>query len=222
MQNQCRDHPRSRGVYAKTCIQILVRSGSSPLARGLLRLAASLACSCGIIPARAGFTGRLSSGRPRASDHPRSRGVYFLRPVYPHSSVGSSPLARGLPGQPGDGGGRQRIIPARAGFTQSRALRCAGAVDHPRSRGVYEPACIQVAWSRGSSPLARGLRHVREGCDGNLGIIPARAGFTGARLCGPGLLGDHPRSRGVYSTPARMIRSRGSSPLARGLRPAGP
>ena len=53
------------------------------------------------------------------------------------------------------------------------------------------------------------------------GIIPARAGFTRSlrrRTCRPS---DHPRSRGVYRnvTPTAGTRS-GSSPLARGLRPA--
>ena len=50
------------------------------------------------------------------------------------------------------------------------------------------------------------------------GIIPARAGFTCALVCGRPVLGDHPRSRGVYSF-ARSLESRssGSSPLARGL-----
>ena len=52
------------------------------------------------------------------------------------------------------------------------------------------------------------------------GIIPARAGFTGAdgeECVGQG---DHPRSRGVYpqcSDP--LTSSSGSSPLARGLPP---
>ena len=52
----------------------------------------------------------------------------------------------------------------------------------------------------------------------NLGIIPARAGFTAPtrRTCRP--TRDHPRSRGVYrvSWVGRML-GQGSSPLARGL-----
>ena len=72
--------------------------------------------------------------------------------------------------------------------------------------------------SKGSSPLARGLRgrvrRVRE----ESRIIPARAGFTRP---GKELLmssADHPRSRGVYRH-ARSSRGvgEGSSPLARGL-----
>ena len=49
-------------------------------------------------------------------------------------------------------------------------------------------------------------------------IIPARAGFTPDFIPGPPMVGDHPRSRGVYPSHDqgdRMVI--GSSPLARGL-----
>ena len=98
-------------------------------------------------------------------------------------------------------------------------------------------------WLAGSSPLARGLRHGM----GQLGdaerIIPARAGFTCMLSPLSPETWDHPRSRGVYAsvvveiTPLRRIIparagftqqqyrahacSPGSSPLARGLLPAG-
>ena len=53
-----RDHPRSRGVYfaAFDCHADVV--GSSPLARGLLGQEGRASADRGIIPARAGFTGR--------------------------------------------------------------------------------------------------------------------------------------------------------------------
>ena len=70
----------------------------------------------------------------------------------------------------------------------------------------------------GSSPLARGLRWLREHDYYLGGIIPARAGFTPhARDAAPPPK-DHPRSRGVY--PDQRVRALclwGSSPLARGL-----
>ena len=53
-----RDHPRSRGVYATLCLRFPIHSGSSPLARGLLAGIQILLGDRGIIPARAGFTGR--------------------------------------------------------------------------------------------------------------------------------------------------------------------
>ena len=50
------DHPRSRGVYIATAGAILILSGSSPLARGLLDNKYPMFNINGIIPARAGFT----------------------------------------------------------------------------------------------------------------------------------------------------------------------
>ena len=54
------DHPRSRGVYATAARKEMAGSGSSPLARGLLLASPHMPSGVGIIPARAGFTYRLS------------------------------------------------------------------------------------------------------------------------------------------------------------------
>ena len=53
-----RDHPRSRGVYSSTLGNNSTIAGSSPLARGLLKVDLHFSWSFGIIPARAGFTPR--------------------------------------------------------------------------------------------------------------------------------------------------------------------
>ena len=91
-----RDHPRSRGVYRTCACSRRARGGSSPLARGLPGGALGVGGGAGIIPARAGFT-PLRSGRPTTrTDHPRSRGVYFMTDMEQTTSLGSSPLARGL------------------------------------------------------------------------------------------------------------------------------
>ena len=154
-----------------------------------------------IIPARAGFT--------------RSR------PVTVSPTAGSSPLARGLRIHYSARGARDRIIPARAGFTWSNPRNQTDrGGDHPRSRGVYFTTISSSITGVGSSPLARGLR----ACFGNhhalARIIPARAGFTLTYRSWPAGLGDHPRSRGVYPRGETTIwGARGSSPLARGLRP---
>ena len=117
-------------------------------------------------------------------DHPRSRGVYQ--------------------GPAGDCGSPAWIIPARAGFTDNPLTRRSESRDHPRSRGVYVLFSMSSATRLGSSLLARGLR--LEIVDEILGrrIIPTRAGFTTncTEINRP--IGDHPRSRGVYS--ARAIR----------------
>ena len=70
------DHPRSRGVYRAAWSPGPMAKGSSPLARGLPKLAAMTKCAW--------------------EDHPRSRGVYFVIVMVSQGDWGSSPLARGL------------------------------------------------------------------------------------------------------------------------------
>ena len=212
------DHPRSRGVYPGVRRRGIFRGGSSPLARGLQRTPQALRSFAGIIPARAGFTGTGRTTGRRRWDHPRSRGVYRVARDPSAASGGSSPLARGLLAGFSKRFPRQRIIPARAGFTLSAPAPSQTAWDHPRSRGVYDGTIWSVPSFAGSSPLARGLRIRGISSVAASGIIPARAGFTGDGPGAPAQSPDHPRSRGVYTRRrAHTPCSQGSSPLARGL-----
>ena len=92
---------------------------------------------CGIIPARAGFTGALLASLVCLEDHPRTRGVYCTLARIFELPPGSSPHARGLLGVAGDPVSGPGIIPARAGFTRSCPDAHALDADHPRTRGVY-------------------------------------------------------------------------------------
>ena len=91
------DHPRSRGVYPHGRWCSFSVPGSSPLARGLLLPNFTIFGTTWIIPARAGFTLPGVGGRDPRGDHPRSRGVYSRSPPARTLTMGSSPLARGLP-----------------------------------------------------------------------------------------------------------------------------
>ncbi|ERH14503.1 hypothetical protein HMPREF1549_03446 [Actinomyces johnsonii F0510] len=215
-----------------------MRFGSSPLARGLRRFLDAVFVDGGIIPARAGFTQRPAPVPGGRGDHPRSRGVYLCSSQPTRTTLGSSPLARGLRPSRARTGHSERIIPARAGFTASTWKPCRWigdhprsrgftgrhvthrslSTDHPRSRGVYRRTRGHSGSSRGSSPLARGLHDQVRGRGADRGIIPARAGFTQASRTPSTASTDHPRSRGVY-TDGRggHWEYRGSSPLARGL-----
>ena len=212
------DHPRSRGVYGLETADQFIFQGSSPLARGLLAGDKIIEAQGRIIPARAGFTPRSGIILRARSDHPRSRGVYTIITAGSSRSRGSSPLARGLPWGGAARGGCSGIIPARAGFTHRGRSRRADPEDHPRSRGVYSSGSPTTRVVLGSSPLARGLLDLAGDVLEEARIIPARAGFTCDRFLSAGSSGDHPRSRGVYSsaTPMRLPWI-GSSPLARGL-----
>ena len=174
--------------------------------------------SRGIIPARAGFTCTLRYSDHGPGDHPRSRGVYRSGRPAGAGLQGSSPLARGLHVAATRAAGGRRIIPARAGFTDSSSSAGPTGADHPRSRGVYRRRGSLFTTHVGSSPLARGLPTPTPTISPAARIIPARAGFTtpvfNRLLHG----GDHPRSRGVYKTGAvAQMSFAGSSPLARGL-----
>ena len=193
------DHPRSRGVYPATRRRLSPSLGSSPLARGLRAAVEDDGAAARIIPARAGFTTAVRFVHWVQRDHPRSRGVYLV--------------------SAGVGGGGGGIIPARAGFTTRGRVAPRMAGDHPRSRGVYFSMSSRRLHTDGSSPLARGLLVVVSGRVFSCGIIPARAGFTDTLSCHNRLVGDHPRSRGVYGPwGSPMWWWGGSSPLARGLR----
>ena len=91
-----RDHPRSRGVYSLYQAAKRGDSGSSPLARGLLKRVLAHYLRNRIIPARAGFTGVIYGVECGRQDHPRSRGVYVSPRRATPPTPGSSPLARGL------------------------------------------------------------------------------------------------------------------------------
>ena len=211
-----RDHPRSRGVYSSHSLNCISDMGSSPLARGLRCFVVYCTVCCGIIPARAGFTGPSPRGTRGPWDHPRSRGVYRGRASDLVAEQGSSPLARGLPRPRGLDPRLPGIIPARAGFTRSSIRSASRSTDHPRSRGVYSPRYTESRSIRGSSPLARGLRQQGALREGRSRIIPARAGFTSWRCAGPWPPRDHPRSRGVYAW--RSLESQRSPTLPDGFR----
>ena len=214
-----RDHPRSRGVYFTAPAHPGGTGGSSPLARGLPHCCLLSVDRDGIIPARAGFT-RGRPGRRRGDpDHPRSRGVYVSGASCSLRASGSSPLARGLRPAGTRAAGHMRIIPARAGFTTMRVDALIMPMDHPRSRGVYALRTSVGVAAFGSSPLARGLPFLPVEHETRARIIPARAGFTTSPPPTPPPRWDHPRSRGVYTSPKSPSgESSGSSPLARGLR----
>ena len=188
----------TRGVYQGLAFSGALTSGSSPLARGLRAHALTLSYHRRIIPARAGFTRSAHRESQHPGDHPRSRGVYVDCRVSGAAGEGSSPLARGLRASARDATRMNGIIPARAGFTHRARVAEYFIQDHPRSRGVYRPVSTLRERVEGSSPLARGLRHLCRLWGQERRIIPARAGFTSRSPSRGRCTGDHPRSRGVY------------------------
>ncbi len=111
------DHPRMRGEHEAKPDAMRVNAGSSPHARGTPAGHAHDLQAGRIIPACAGNTGLPIGLGSKHWDHPRMRGEHQTAGSAGCPGWGSSPHARGTPGQvsagPRDGG----IIPACAGNT---------------------------------------------------------------------------------------------------------
>ena len=109
------------------------------------------------------------------------------------------------------------LIPARAGTTSCTTKTAISTWAHPRSRGDHCLKLGHVAFTAGSSPLARGpLRPIARDTRA-VGLIPARAGTTYSRGGGRVAPGAHPRSRGDhFNRHSSLNNALGSSPLARG------
>ena len=88
-------HPRSRGEHGTSGSVHTGDGGSSPLARGALRGLDGRLAGGGLIPARAGSTGRRTTAPGRRRAHPRSRGEHHPVTETTPEFGGSSPLARG-------------------------------------------------------------------------------------------------------------------------------
>ena len=112
-----KDHPRMRGEHSSSSSRGTGISGSSPHARGTLRLIILGVGNTGIIPACAGNT-FPAHGCPRyRGDHPRMRGEHLHDICKAINSVGSSPHARGTLKSAKSINVSAGIIPACAGNT---------------------------------------------------------------------------------------------------------
>ena len=190
-------HPRSRGEHHSTSVRRGITCGSSPLARGTLSGNRRPMRHGRFIPARAGNTSTRCASATPAAVHPRSRGEHVEKIEYWTAEPGSSPLARGTPGNVGALTLQVRFIPARAGNTGGRFGATIQFAVHPRSRGEH--------------PTAETRRARRQR------FIPARAGNTGRVWAVRPHRPVHPRSRGEHTFQYwRSKQSHGSSPLARG------
>ena len=191
--------------------------GSSPLARGTQQLNVVRPGNHRLIPARAGNTTRASPSLVPSSAHPRSRGEHQLLDLCRSRNYGSSPLARGTLIALIGSVLVLRLIPARAGNTPGLSPPRRQWSAHPRSRGEHVLLKSGSVFDSGSSPLARGTRHVGFRVGRDTRLIPARAGNTFHASQNEILSAAHPRSRGEHTSIGLMgAVPPGSSPLARG------
>ena len=212
-----RAHPRSRGENRIEARPYQRVAGSSPLTRGKLQRIAATATSARLIPAHAGKTSLGKGLSPVIGAHPRSRGENHVFDVGGREYSGSSPLTRGKRMRPTPSQSRPGLIPAHAGKTDCRSLRCVAGPAHPRSRGENLRESYRAIMCGGSSPLTRGKLRGGDQVRHRQGLIPAHAGKTSVSPLIRGSPRAHPRSRGENkSRRSCRIRLVGSSPLTRG------
>ena len=219
------DHPRSCGANLSTISTSSLTVGSSPLVRGQPVIFPPLSVRARIIPARAGPTPFAISVASSVADHPRSCGANLMFSSAFFISSGSSPLVRGQRhcrkhcvcargSSPLVRGQRRcescckcaiRIIPARAGPTNSKLILLPSHSDHPRSCGANSTFLETLVSVSGSSPLVRGQRLASCLPANAIRIIPARAGPTVRWFHQPVRIPDHPRSCGANRVGVRPV-----------------
>ena len=110
-------HPRWRGEHNAHLFTLVLRGGSSPLARGTLVFGIGRGCDSRFIPAGAGNTIHSMRRVIMATVHPRWRGEHSLLEEDLRITDGSSPLARGTRCSHNISKTLSRFIPAGAGNT---------------------------------------------------------------------------------------------------------
>ena len=171
----------------------------------------------GIIPAHAGNTSAMQSGRRTPGDHPRACGEHLDPSHVDEKTWGSSPRMRGTHLHKWHVLEFRGIIPAHAGNTPSSRWSETGCRDHPRACGEHlvRPAAGKVAV--GSSPRMRGTPHAPPHATPDCRIIPAHAGNTNTNMDPNHGSGDHPRACGEHELLKKQPEPGvGSSPRMRG------
>ena len=198
----------------------LRNGGSSPRVRGKQRERLLHEQRPGLIPARAGktLTGHASYTNWQA--HPRACGENCVGMMLAAARAGSSPRVRGKLESRLQRRAPAGLIPARAGKTPPGAGPPSGRAAHPRACGENGVDLGAAQAAGGSSPRVRGKLAVGRRSTDPRGLIPARAGKTGARPCTCCDTGAHPRACGENSrTVDHDGDPDGSSPRVRGKQP---
>ena len=171
-------HPRAGGENDHENILTIPQKGSSPRGRGKRYPRSARPVRDGLIPARAGKTGRQGRPAHRRPAHPRAGGENPGAWWLPVVAGGSSPRGRGKPRGNLSPPDASRLIPARAGKTCLSACQHEKTWAHPRAGGentrLVEPSDATL----GSSPRGRGKPVPAGSKQPPTGLIPARAGKT--------------------------------------------
>ena len=213
-------HPRMRGERTRWWSNIATRGGLSPHTRGTLERHRRLLGLWRFIPAYARHASEHDQKHSCRTVHPRMRGERSAGGRTAWACLGSSPHARGTPGELVQDLVTARFIPAYAGNASGPHDASGSCAVHPRIRGERKSSLLSEPSLLGSSPHARGTRRPRRIPAGGVRFIPACAG--NAYVGRPSILHPtvHPRMRGKRPRPPTWSSTTaGSSPHARGTRP---
>ena len=171
----------------------------------------------GLIPARAGKTGRRRTWGPGRRAHPRACGENSLAAQDSEPKWGSSPRVRGKPDRGRGPPVHARFIPAHAGKTLEKENSNGQEGVHPRACGENLICPSAIASRKGSSPRMRGKQVVDMRLSNTVGFIPAHAGKTCLFIGASAPTEVHPRACGenVMVGPCVNVNI-GSSPRMRG------
>ena len=171
-------HPRACGENTDCAYYPHGETGSSPRVRGKRGRCRRRPLHRGLIPARAGKTRAGASTIRRRRAHPRACGENAGNSYEEMSMMGSSPRVRGKQPQRRPTPSPPRLIPARAGKTNTTAFPLEWDRAHPRACGENRTAGKSLSNRAGSSPRVRGKPAPHSHFIRDSRLIPARAGKT--------------------------------------------
>ena len=169
-------HPRMRGERTRWWSNIATRGGLSPHTRGTLERHRRLLGLWRFIPAYARHASEHDQKHSCRTVHPRMRGERSAGGRTAWACLGSSPHARGTPGELVQDLVTARFIPAYAGNASGPHDASGSCAVHPRIRGERKSSLLSEPSLLGSSPHARGTHAPRRGRAAACRFIPACAG----------------------------------------------
>ena len=171
----------------------------------------------GITPAYAGKSSSLGSYPPSTRDHPRVCGEKQKTPPWGVEKGGSPPRVRGKVRAGCPAGLPDRITPACAGKSSTRAKTALTRRDHPRVCGEKFAQIHGLDFGTGSPPRVRGKVICGRFAMPCRGITPACAGKSRVLFQFRFLRRDHPRVCGEKELVSSCnLEALGSPPRVRG------
>ena len=171
-------HPRACGENTLMDSKCILQNGSSPRVRGKKSHGTLVIVRHGLIPARAGKTSASNCSPLSRRAHPRACGENFDGAASGRLGRGSSPRVRGKRALSIPNCSFGRLIPARAGKTNTQFIGIIPHGAHPRACGENVSTIHKDSGALGSSPRVRGKRSGMRGLHQACRLIPARAGKT--------------------------------------------